>query len=289
MRNAHFLHRRPPLDPLISPSLPSPRVLCWLGSRLLVASTSGMMIAIELDGGARSLCMGPPEPVALTATDTHIGVVGRSGLFQVFTHDGQPCFSVTTPCISQVTLLSWPGGWMVSGDDVEGERRLRLFDPEGHSRMAARLPMRTVVGVRPDGSLFVARSLADGFFCRDFGTPVPDGPVTSHQLRAFSAGRVIGVGNRGVFFWETASDPEGRQTRSLRVMDVAQAIWASQDHVALGLRSGHIVPIALSALDRTRTQKIQAHESAVMALSFSNDGKFLSSIGDNCRIWAVNF
>jgi WD40 repeat protein len=72
-------------------------------------------------------------------------------------------------------------------------------------------------------------------------------------------------------------------------MDVAQAIWASQDHVALGLRSGHIVPIALSALDRTRTQKIQAHESAVMALSFSNDGKFLASIGDNCRIWAVNF
>lgn len=277
-RHAHFLHRPKALEHLMALPVPHPRVLAW-GSSLWVGTQSGEIWSVETDGGSRPWGEGLPEPVALAVDGSRLAQVARDGRMRIWEEEEKQV-DLNLGLIGQVVLLPTPSGWVLSGDDADGQRQLRVVDLEGSTRLRAWLPARSAVAVDAEGVPLVIRSLESGLWKGRIGEVVPEGQVTSHVLRGIGADRIVGLGHGGVLF------QEGEQLRSLRVADACAVAWGVGNQIALGIRRGELLALHLGSRDPLRP--ISGHKGPVTSLSFAPKGNFLVSAAlDGCRLWGL--
>lgn len=279
IRHAHFLHRPKLLEALFTPPVRDARLLQWTPEgRLLLATPSGQVYLVDPEGGTRKILDGPAEPAALGGTEERL-VVATRGAFSGWEH-GQKIWERPTRLLAQISVTAYVGGWAVCGDSPNGERIVALYHPNGQERLATTLPERTVVGARGDGSLYAARSLESGMFCRDFGYPVPEGPATGHVLRSLEGGRILGISPFGVLFWNGTA-------RTVRLINVVNAAWGPADQVVLGRRNGAILATRLEP--HARRSEITAHSGPVLSMAYAPNGRLLATTAaDGCRVWAVS-
>ena len=277
-RHAHYLHRAKVLEHLLALPVPHPRVIDW-GEELRVATADGGIWRVETDGGTAPWGGGLPEPVAMVSRGSRLAQVARDGRMRIW-EGTAPFATLSVGLISQVLLLPTAGGWVLSGDDADGQRQLPVVDHEGGTRVRASLPPKTIVAVGADGQPFLARSLTGGLWRGHLGGAVPEEEPSSHVLRAMGPDRIVGLGHGGVFF----SDKERRW--NMRAVDASVVSWGAGDLAVLGTRRGELAAFHLGSRDRLRF--ISGHRGPVMAISPSPKGNLLLSAGgDGCRLWAV--
>jgi hypothetical protein len=277
-RHAHYLHRPKTLEHLVALPVPNPRVFDW-GAELRVATADGEIWRVETDGGSAPWGMGLPEPVAMASREDQLAQVARDGRLRIWAWTA-PLAELNLGLISQVVLLPTGAGWVISGDDADGKRQLRVVDYGGVTRVRAWLPPKTIVAVGPEGHPYLARSLAGGLWRGPIGEPVPEEEPSSHILRAPGPDRIVGLGHGGVFF----ADAERRW--NLRVVDASAVAWGTGDLAVLGTRRGELAAFHLGSRERLRY--ISGHRSPVIAITPSPKGNLLVSAGsDGCRLWAL--
>lgn len=279
LRHAHFLHRPKEIEPLLVPPVSGAQHCAWgEDNSLFLANRGGDVFQVSLDGGTRRFCQGPPAPILLAVARETVIVGTREGLLQAYSGEKQR-WSIETELWSQQSVRAYAGGWVVYGDTADGLREVLLLDENGRSRLRTVVPARTVVGARPDGSLFVARSLESGLFCQDFGYPVPETAASSHVLRVVEGGRLVGLSTAGVLFWDG-------EARSMKMANVVNAAWGVEDRVVLGFRSGSVMATKLRP--GARRGEVSGHTGAVWSMGVSPNGKMVATTAtDGCRVWSL--
>lgn len=245
----------------------------------MVATTEGGIWRVEPDGGSAPWGDGLPEPVAMVSRGSRLAQVSRDGRMRMW-EGKEPLASLSLGLISQVLLLPTAGGWVLSGDDADGQRQLRVVDHEGGTRVRAWLPSKTIVAVGADGQPFLARSLTGGLWRGPLAGTVPEEEPSSHVLRAVGPDRIVGLGHGGVFF------SDGERRWNLRAADASVVSWGAGNLAVLGTRRGELAAFHLGGRDRMRY--ISGHRGPVMAITPSPKGNLLLSAGgDGCRLWAL--
>lgn len=282
-RDAHYLHSRKALEPMLSVPGDAPRCVSWSPDRevLLVADSRGLVQSVEPTYGARRLFEGPSEPVHVASHGTQVAVLSATGRVEVRDGGENPAFTVETGLTGESGLRFWRGGIAVIGES-DGQRCVRVY--EGTSEVRTVQVLRgTALGVSADGALLQARSVEREMRVSPLGDPPPPGEPTRHVLRFSHEGRVLGVAEGGATLWH-----EG-QPRSARLLDaVSAALCADGRTLALGTGGGLVALVDILAPPSTRAHppRVAAHSVPVRALAFANKGRWLATVGENCRLWA---
>jgi antitoxin (DNA-binding transcriptional repressor) of toxin-antitoxin stability system len=281
-RDAHYLHERAPLEAVLAVHAERPRCASWAPDRevLLVADARGQVVAFEPTFGTRPLFGGPAEPVQVASRGDQVAVLSASGRVEVRTGGTGDPLVFETGLQGESGLRFWAGGVAVIGEG-DGQRTVRVFKG-GREVQNLPVPPGTALGVSAEGELRLARSVASGMRVVGLGADLPTGEATGHVLRFSHAGRVLGVAEGGATLWH-----EGRP-HTARLLDaVSAALCADGRTVALGTRGGVVAlaDILASPASRAHPPRVFAHGAPVRLLSFANRGRWLATIGDNCRLW----
>ena len=282
---AHYLHERSGLEPVLQPPVRSPCALAWMPGReqLLVAGRDGTVTSVDPVLGTRPLVTGLGEAAVLTwATDrSSWAAVCRDNTWVIADAAGQVLARGEHELLGAMDAFLVGPLLVLVGDVVEG--RLLLVFRDGLIKTRARLPPDTAVLVDGD-SLVLARSMPSGLVVVPLsaGATLPKGPATGHKLRV--AGRyVLGFTTTGVAVWGR----EGGQARSMRLPDLTAGDVSHDGRwVSLGTRSG---AVALAALDRigkrVNPDLVRAFGSPVTCAAFSQRGRWLATAAEGLRLW----
>lgn len=287
-KDAHFLHDQAPLEAVLVAPVERPRAMSWVGTRelLLVASLDGTIAAVEPAFGTRILFKAAREPVQISTSGGDVLVLAWDGRLERWSlADNVRIWSVATGLVANQGVRVSPTEIACIGDDADARREVVVIDLDGEERERIPVPARTALGVGDDATFLLARSTEAGLTVAPLGEPLVDArPATAHTLRFSPAGGVVGVASGGVVVWSSSSGPP----RSVRMPDaVNAALHADGRTLALGTREGNvaIADIDAAATARSRPPRVHAHEGPVRMLSFARKGRWLASIGDQCRIW----
>ena len=280
-RDAHFLHAQRALEPVLAAPIEAPRAMTWVPRReeLLVASASGAVTCVEPSFGSRVLWTGVPDPSSLDASAELVAVLGTTGTLEVWnraTRQRERLLETGLHGDAEVHLV---GDRVLVIGDGRGGRRVRVYAGDT-LEMDASVPSGTAAG-EADG-IRVARSLVTGVVTVPLGYPLPEEPATGHSIR-FVGPRLLGVAVGGATVWENGSP------LSFRLLDTsAAALTVDGQFVALGTFGGLVAICGVGAApkDRAHPPRVSAHEGVVRALAFSDRGRWLATVGENCRIWA---
>lgn len=280
-RDAHFQHAAKALEAVLSVPAEQPRALSWVPRKevLMLALRSGRVLAVEPSFGVRTLFDGPAEPVYLANWGDGVAVLAADG--HLVLRDGAGAISeIDTGLRGESGLRVCEQQIAVIGEGAEG-RRVRLYT--GATLVQeVNVPDGAALGCR-EGAPVLARSVAEGLSVVPLGAELPEGPATNHMLRFTPGGWVVGVVEGGATLWK-----EG-QPQTIRLLDTAAAALCHDGRtLALGTRGGVVALADVFAppAQRGRPPRVEAHGAAVTALSFSTRGRWLATVGDNCRLWA---
>ncbi len=282
-RDAHYLHSRKALEPMLAVPGEAPRCVSWAPDRevLLVADARGLVQSVEPTFGSRRLFDGPAEPVHVASHGSQVAVLSATGRVEMRDGGEAPVLTLETGLTGESGLRFWQGGLAIIGE--AGDQRLvRVYEGEKEVR-TVQVPRGTALGVSDEGALLQARSVEREMRVGPLGSPLPSGEPTRHVLRFSHAGRVLGVAEGGATLWH-----EG-QPRSARLLDaVSAALCADGRTLALGTGGGVVALVDILAPPSTRAHppRVAAHSGAVRALAFSTRGRWLATVGENCRLWA---
>ncbi|MSQ00305.1 MAG: hypothetical protein EXR71_00255 [Myxococcales bacterium] len=281
VRDAHFQHAERALESVLSVPAEEPRALSWVPRKevLLLALRSGRVLAVEPSFGTRTVFDGPAEPVHLANWGDGVAVLAADGRLVLRDASGS-VIDIDTGLRGESGLRVCEQQIAVIGEAAEG-RRVRLYTGASFDREVS-VPDGAALGCR-DGAPVLAKSVAEGLSVMPLGSPLPPGPSTNHTLRFAPGGWVVGVVEGGATVWKDG------QPQTIRLLDTAAAALCHDGRtLALGTRGGLVAladVFAPPAL-RGRPARVEAHGAAVTAISFSTRGRWLATVGDNCRLWA---
>lgn len=282
-RDAHFLHAQRALEPVLAAPVEAPRAIAWIPGKevLLVAAANGAVIAVEPSFGSRTLWTGAPDPVCLAADTERVAVLNIHGVLQVWRRgESVPDHQIDTALRGDSDVL-FAGPRVAVVGEGPGGRRVRVY-AGADLELDALVPPGTALGVNAEGGLWLGRSLQTGVVTGPLGSPIPSGPATGHFLHA-TAGRLLGVAVGGATVWEDGVP------LTVRLLDTsAAALSVDGQSAALGTFGGlvAICPLTAAPALRAHPPRVSAHDSAVRALSFADRGRWLATVGENCRLWA---
>ncbi len=281
VRDAHYQHAERALEAVLSVPADEPRALSWVPRKevLLLALRSGRVLSVEPSFGARTLFDGPPEPVHLANWGDGVAVLASDGRL-VLRDAAGGVLEIETGLRGESGLRVCEQQIAVIGEGAQG-RQVRLYTGGTFVREVS-VPDGAALGCR-DGAPVLARSVAEGLSVVPLGADLPAGQATNHTLRFAPGGWVVGVVEGGATLWKDG------QPQTIRLLDTSAAALCHDGHtLALGTRGGVVAladVFAPPAL-RGRPPRVEAHGAAVTAISFSTRGRWLATVGDNCRLWA---
>ena len=282
-RDAHYLHARPPLESVLVVPGESPWCASWSPDRelLLLADAGGVVRSVEPAFGSRWLFDGPAEPTHVASGAGGVAVLSASGRLELRRGGGAPELELETGLAGESGLRFWKGGIAVIGEG-EGGRTVKVFTGAEELR-CLRAPAGTALGVSAAGDLLWARSVVGEMRVGPLGSPLPEGEPTRHLLRFTHGGRVLGVAEGGATLWHHG------EPQTARLLDAVSAALCSDGRtVALGTNGGVVAIVGILAPPSSRAHppRVSAHEAPVRTIAFSNRGRWLATIGENCRLWS---
>lgn len=285
---AHYLHERSGLEPVLRPPVQQPIALAWVKGReeLIVATRDGELINVDPVLGTRVIMseLGEVATLALNDDRKHFVTVGRNGFLTYGTLRGEVVFREKHDFLAQIQVVFAGKFICVVGDEADG-RVLRVFDEAGNQKVRARLPERCAVTNTANGGLMLCRSIPAGLLFVPFGKDAkfPKDESTIHKLRP-TRSYVLGFTNTGIAVW----DKEGGQPRSMRMPDLT-AGDASGDGVYLGLgtRNGAVALARVDSLEkRVHPDLVRAFNAPVTSVAFSDRGRWLATGAEGLRLWS---
>ena len=287
-RDAHYLHERKEIEPLISPPIDEARVLDWIPEReeLVVAAATGVLAVVDPVMGTRTLAddVGEPGALSVSPDGKRAAVLVRGvGLDLRDLSTGACIFKVMEPLLKDLWVGFWREGICFAGEDLEGRRAL-LVDRFGVVRARVRLPEGAVVGVGKSGGLLIGRVSDEGVEVVGLGQPLSRRQPTRHRLRFSQGGELYGIAEGGVTIWPSPRHPPF--TIRLHGATCA-ALNAPNEKVAVGTRNGGVTvtDVLADAPQRCHPGQTEGHEKPVQAISFSTKGRWFATAGEVCWLW----
>jgi hypothetical protein len=286
-QHAHYQHERPVLDALVSPGVDHPRAMTWVPDEpaLVLASRSGGVTLFEPAYGTRQLGHSLAEPTRIAVGFGLFALLDTAGRLDVRAWPGfEELFRASTDVVGLRGLVCWRGGVAVVGDDSSAVREVSVYDAAGALLHRTRVPPRTALGTDRAGDLVLARSTDEGISVTPLGDPLPSGAPTAHTLRVH-AGRVLGVASGGVTAWGTGDTPPV----TVKASDVSGAAFSPDgENVAIGFRSGGVAYASArpGSTLRHHPARVEGHDSAVFAVEFSSQGRWLATCSERCWVWS---
>lgn len=284
---AHYLHERSGLEPVLRPPVHHPTALAWVPGReeLIVGTRDGSVQSVDPVLGTRMIAEGIGEVglVCVHPDRKRYLVVTREGRWQVGTLRGEVLARGRHSYMGTVDAFFANDYVVMVGDEPDG-RFLTILHKET-VKGRARLPTRVTAVLSPSNKLLLARSTPAGLMVISFGKGCrfPKSDSTVHRLRP-SNGQILGFTGTGICVW----GQEGGVPRSMRLPDLtAGAISANAKYLGLGTRSG---AVALARMDqlakRVRPDLVRAFDGSVTCLAFSDRGRWLATGAEGLRIWS---
>jgi hypothetical protein len=285
---AHFLHERSGLEPVLRPPVKHPTALCWLPGKpeLVAASRQGVLHHIDPVLGTRTVATGIGEVAAVSVHPTtgDYLIISRGGLWRVVSTDGHTLYTGSHEFLSGISCL-WVGNNAAMVGDGVSSRSL-VIAQDGKVKSRVRLPKRVAVAASSDGKqLLMARSMPSGLVVVPFGrnAKFPKGEATIHRLQ-HSNGMFLGFTSTGIAVWSDAKRPP----QSMRLPDLtAGAISADGSLIGLGTRGG---AVALARIDtlakRINPDLVRSFQGAVTCIAFADSGRWLATGAEGLRIWS---
>lgn len=288
-KEAHYLHDRRDIDPVMSPPIDEARVLDWFPDReeLLVGAADGGLYRVDPIMGTRTIADDLDEPgaMAISPDGTKVAVVSRGhGLEVRDLSTGNILYKVMEPLLADLWVGWWEKGVCFAGEGIDGRRAL-VVDRYGVMRTRLRLPDGAVVGVGRSGGLLLGRVSDLGLEVLPLGHPMPRRDPTRHRLRFSSSGVVYGIAEGGVTVWLSG----GRPPNTIRVHGATSAaVSGDGQKVAIGTRAGGVTLAQTQGdgADRCHPGQTGGHEKPVQTISFSTRGRWFATAGEACWLWS---
>ncbi len=288
---AHYLHERTGLEPVLQPPVQDPLVLSWVPNReeLVVATRDGDLMTVDPVLGTRTVLrdLGETAVLALHKDQQRFLAVSRTGHWRVG--------SLKTADVHLEGTHSFVGGMggfladkhaVISGDEAGARLLLIVSLEDGAVTGRVRLPPRVAATLSPEGRPLLARSTPAGLKIIPLGRNhrfPEDLESTAHRLKP-SAPFMLGFTTTGICVW----GQEGGVPRSMRLPDVtAGDVSSDGKYLGLGTRHGAVALARMDRIDkRIHPDLVRAFNGPVTTVEFSSRGRWLATGADGLRLWS---
>ena len=288
---AHYLHERTGLEPVLQPPVHEPTELCWVPRReeLVAATREGDLITVDPVLGTRTVArdLGETAVLSVHQDQERYLAVSRTGQWRIghlksgaILREGEHSF------------VGGMGGFLadnhavITGDE-HGVRVLTIIQlSDGSVTGRVRLPPRVTAALSPEGRPLLTRSTAAGLKVIPLGrdSRFPDElESTAHRLKS-TRSFILGFTTTGICVW----GQEGGMPRSMRLPDLtAGDVSRDGRYLGLGTRQG---AVALARIDnmekRVHPDLVRAFNNPVTSVEFSERGRWLATGAEGLRIWS---
>ena len=289
---AHYLHERSGLIPVLRPPVTYPTALCWVPKResLVVATRAGELITVDPVLGTKTVAEGIGEAAVVAVADdrNRYMLMTRSGSWTVGTLKGDLLVTGRHQFLGSMSAF-FAGDYVVMvGDEGDGRRAMAIYKDDRRTAYV-RLPDRVVATLDENGGLVLCRSTQAGLEVVSLGA-LKKGKTfrkgmesTVHRLRP-SGTHVMGFTTTGIVMWERT----GGQPASMRLPDLtAGDVCKDGQYLGLGTRNGAVALARMDNIDkRVHPDLVRAFNSPVTSIAFSTRGKWLATGAEGLRIWS---
>lgn len=286
---AHYLHERSGLEPVLRPPVKNPTALAWVPKReeLIVTTRDGQLISVDPVLGTRVILEDIGETGVLAVHDDRkrFLTMNRQGRWLLGTLRGEVLVDGKHAFLGGMSGF-FAGDYVVMcGDEGDGKRALSAYKGDQRT-MHVRLPPRVTATLSSDGKLLLCRSTDRGLEV----IPLAKGhsfekglESTVHRLRA-TGPHILGFTTTGICLW----NQEGGQPKSMRLPDLTAGDLSENGHyLGLGTRNGSVALSRIASLEkRIRPDLMRAFNSPVTSVAFSQRGKWLATGAEGLRIWS---
>ena len=283
---AHYLHERSGLEPVLRPPVKSPVALAWIPGReeLLAATRDGQLVSVDPVLGTRIVAenLGEPAIVHIAEDRNRVLVISRGGKYRVLTVRSEVLYEGKHDFLTGMDGFFADPYLLMFGDEEKG--RFLYLIQEGVLKHRVPIGPRVIAALDPNGKGLVCRSTEQGLQVVPFGKEkLPKDEPTAHRLRATSK-HILGFTQTGVAVW----GQEGGQPRSMRLPDLtAGDISRDGSYLGLGTRNGAVALARMDRMDkRTHPDLVRAFNSPVTCVAFSSRGRWLATGAEGLRIWS---
>lgn len=288
---AHYLHARTGLEPVLQPPVHEPTVLSWIPGReeLVAATREGDLVVVDPVLGTRTVARDLGETAAL---DIHSDrerfiAVSRTGEWRLGNlKSGEIEASGRHGFVGGMGVVMAERHAVLTGDE-HGARVLCILSLEsGEITGRARLPARVAAMLSSEGKPLLARSTPAGLKVIPLGKNhrFPEAlESTAHRLKP-TGPSVLGFTTTGICVW----GQEGGVPRSMRLPDVtAGDVSADGKFLGLGTRHGSVALARIDSIDkRIHPDLVRAFDGPVTTVEFSGKGRWLATGAEGLRLWS---
>lgn len=287
---AHYLHERSGLEPVLRPPVPSPVALRWIPKReeLVVGTASGELVSVDPILGTRTIQAGFGSIAVLDIHDdrSRTLVVNREGRWVVGTLRGETLHEGAHAFLGHIDAFFAEKHAVFVGDETDARTLFMVSLDTGQVTGRARVPPRVTAALSPEGRPLLCRSTPAGLFVIPLGkgrTFPRDLESTPHRLRA-SGVHVLGFTDTGVCVWTQV----GGAPATMRLSDLtAGDLTRDGRYLGLGTETGAVALARMDNLEkRKRPDLVRAFDSKVIAVAFSERGRWLATAAEALRIWS---
>ena len=220
---AHYLHERTGLEPVLQPPVHEPTVLCWIPGReeLVAATREGELIAVDPILGTRTIAteLGETAVLSVHPDQDRFLAVSRTGQWRIGSLKAR-----AIQFEGEHEFIGGMGGFLASTHavitgDEHGARVLKIIAlADGSVTGRVKLPARVAATLSHDGRPLLTRSTPAGLRVIPLGRGhrFPDDlDSTAHRLKPTGAS-ILGFTTTGICVW----GQEGGMPRSMRLPDV---------------------------------------------------------------------
>lgn len=285
---AHYLHERSGLDPVLRPPVKHPTALQWVPKReeLIVTTKDGQLISVDPVLGTKVILedIGETAVLSLHENRKQFLTMNRQGRWIVGTLKGEIQVDSKHGFLGAMSGFFAGEYTVLVGDEGDGRRSMSVYKGDQRT-MNVRLPPRVTATLSPSGKLLLCKSTDAGLEV----IPLAKGhafakgmEATAHRLRT-TGPHILGFTTTGICLW----NQDGGQPKSMRLPDLtAGDLSEDGQYLGLGTRNGNVALARIANLEkRIRPDLMRAFNSAVTCISFSQRGKWLATGAEGLRIW----
>ena len=279
--DAHYLHRRKGLDPVLQLPFEGARVLGSVASRevILVGDASGCVHAVDPAMGASVWVQLDSAPIALGASSRgkRLVVLTEDGAWHLFDRDGAQLESGEHRLTHGLYVWS-DGGRLVAGGQGDDGASVWVWDDEAREHT---LPAGSAL-LNSDHGLQLAWVAEGGVCVAPWDDSAPMGAPGAVRERVWVSGAHLAwAGESEVGVQSVTGSPPVR----IPWVDCVTAAVGPLGVRALVTSGAGEVGLVELASDDTAPHVVELDEQVVGAAQFSARGPWVATLGDDFRLW----
>lgn len=280
--DAHYLHEKRGLSPVLRPPVQNATHLAWDGTgHLLVATADGKVLSVHPAMGTRVLLEGLNPPAGLGVDGDRFVLAEHGGTWAMYDLKGSRMITAEHPFEGAVAIQFRQGKTLLTGLTA-GEKQVLFFD-SGRKVLRIQLPPRAV-GFISDGHFGLAQSTPTGLeviYLRAGGR-FAGYEVTNHRLVP-AGDHMLGLHAGGMKVWTL---PDRREIDVVLPGTTCGALSEDGRLAALGTATGGVALVDLRRPDfRANPTVVEATDAPIRSVAFSGKGRYLATGADGLILW----